>query len=148
MFISDKSKFVFIFLGKLAKMRRAVFHVLVFLFLLQSECQCRRNKLPMKYRHKSGCFPVKMQLDLKFKGCLDRTIFTIGCAGYCKSETTVLIYQKGIVGKCDCCKPKGYQKFVAKLPCPGRKNRPYQHVDILAAKSCACAPCGNRFNKK
>ena len=108
--------------------------------LLSKVCESpKRHRY--NFIHYSGCKLTKMAVDVTFSGCLKKRVITFGCAGYCKSGTRVLIYQNGILPKCDCCKPKTHIRYYLPIRCPNRAL-PYKFVQLLSATSCACRPCG------
>lgn len=107
-----------------------------------------RKKTGNGFTHFSGCSQAKVAVTLKHPGCNDKVIYTFGCAGFCKSEASLVIGEDALLPKCTCCKPKTYVKFIVPMDCPGKKEK--VEKELLGAVTCECQICSaiRHINKK
>ena len=99
-----------------------------------------RRRQSTFYPQVQYCNTVKSAININLPGCTQKTIYTIGCLGYCKSEVTMNIYGRGIIPKYFCCQPVEQLKFIVYIPCANRRGG-FQPIEMLAAKRCSCNPC-------
>ena len=98
------------------------------------DCKARR-----KFDYFSFCKTIEVEVAIELAGCEKKTVKTVGCWGYCRSETTLLVYDDQFRSKCDCCKPRETGHFYVPVNC---KNNEKKFAEVLTAKSCSCLPCG------
>ena len=111
--------------------------ILLMAVLSKTEGRRRQSILHPQMRY---CNTVKSAININLPGCTQKTIYTIGCSGYCKSEVTMNINGRGIIPKYLCCQPVEQLKFIVYIPCKNRHGR-LQPIEMLAAKRCSCNPC-------
>ena len=88
----------------------------------------------------STCAPAITKVTVKLTGCDHTHVMVYGCSGYCKSDTSIDMYQDILIPKCNCCKPRAQIVLKAVINCPRRKRKT-KSVTIYSATRCECYPC-------
>ena len=86
-----------------------------------------------------------MKTEIKHDGCKPQVVKTLGCAGYCKSEASLLLGKDILINKCKSCRPVGLITFHVELECLNGKK---WVEPILAATSCHCERCSAPIGRR
>ena len=126
-----------------------IFLVIILLFddvaLPRRNASRHRNHRGQRIRRRGRrCRPVPQTIYLTFPNCRKKIIHTLGCAGRCRSETSMQVYGRAVVPKCSCCRPDTDKQmtFMVFITCTG-DQRVLKEVRLLVSRSCSCSPCGN-----
>ena len=109
---------------------------IIMLFLLTDLSWCRPARMN---NQEESCKPKLMTLTINLTDCEPLEILLYGCAGHCRSDTTInnADNDPSLVSSYSCCKPLSDVKFGVAVTCPNEKDG-YRNVDLVSAKECAC----------
>lgn len=128
-----------------------IFKFLLIVTLLLNETENRRINRKRTQRvsifHQQGqhCKTVKQLVHINIPGCTPTRFITIGCRGYCKSETFISYYRRRMISKVFCCKPTKELKFQSEISCSNVKGG-LRNITMIAAIECSCTPCEDFMN--
>jgi len=110
----------------------------IMLFLLMDLSWCR----PAQMYGQESCKPEIMSVSINLTGCEPLKVRLFGCAGYCRSDTTINLddADQSLIPSCSCCKPLSDVKFSVAVNCPKERDG-LRNVELVSAKECSCTPC-------
>ncbi|XP_066929416.1 thyrostimulin alpha-2 subunit-like [Clytia hemisphaerica] len=118
----------------------SIVFILLFLLMDISWCRPTRDFLFGEENCKLNIVTVPIRLP----NCQPTVVKVLGCAGYCKSDTTIDLHSEhGIIPKCNCCTPTKDITVFTKVLCqnPDTQEDEMRSVKLLSATECACSPC-------
>ena len=123
----------------------------IIILMVMEEC----STLPKGMTTKHGIANAMQRCNLKsgimriyVPGCLQQTVKSVGCKGYCLSSTKPELADQAehsdkYSQRCSCCKPKSSVIRNIMLRCPTMKIKVLR-VRVYVATQCACYPCSGK----